>query len=68
MNNIARTLVLDIRWIDLIKIKITQSINKKMHEIFGVDLELNFDLIVANFVYFWWSFRLSINISTDIEL
>ena len=39
-----------------------------MHEIFGVDLELNFDLIVANFVYFWWSFRLSINISTDIEL
>ena len=68
MNNIARILVLDIRWIDLIKIKITQSINKKIHEIFGVDLELNFDLIVANFVYFWWSFRLSINISTDIEL
>ena len=47
MNKVACISVRDIRRIDLIKIEITQSVSKFMHEIFGIDSELNFDLIIG---------------------
>ena len=47
INKIAGTSVRDIHRIDLIKIKISQSIFKISHVIFGIGSELNFDLIVG---------------------